>query len=91
MVKYLIKTWADFANGAAVDIYKNMAYMGTIVNSGRASAMVVATGMATEMGRIATALQEVKAEKTPLQKSINTLGRYIIFLVLGVPVRCWLR
>jgi Ca2+-transporting ATPase len=39
--------------------------------------------MATEMGRIATAIQDVKEEKTPLQKSINTLGNYIMILVLG--------
>ncbi|MFO7772624.1 MAG: HAD-IC family P-type ATPase [Dehalococcoidia bacterium] len=62
---------------------KNMVYMGTNVNSGRASAVVIATGMSTEMGKIATALQEVESEQTPLQKSINTLGRYIVFLVLG--------
>ncbi len=62
---------------------KNMAYMGTIINSGRASAVVTATGMSTEMGRIATALQEVEQEQTPLQKSIGTLGRYIIYVVLG--------
>jgi len=63
---------------------KNMVYMGTIVTSGRASAVVVATGMATEMGKIATAIQEVKEEKTPLQKSIQTLGNNIMFLVLGI-------
>jgi len=62
---------------------KNMVYMGTMVNTGRASAMVTATGMSTEMGRIATSLEEVESEQTPLQKSIATLGRYIIFLVLG--------
>ncbi|HEU65167.1 MAG TPA: HAD family hydrolase, partial [Chloroflexi bacterium] len=62
---------------------KNMVYMGTIINSGRASAVVTATGMSTEMGRIATSLQEVEPEQTPLQKSIGTLGRYIVFLVLG--------
>ena len=77
------KHTTNVSGEAALADRKNMVYMGTIINSGRASAVVVATGMATEMGRIATALQEVKAEKTPLQKSIDTLGRYIIFLVLG--------
>ncbi len=67
----------------AVADRKNMVYMGTIITNGRATAVVVSTGTATEMGKIATSLQEVKQEKTPLQKSINTLGHYIIYLVLG--------
>ena len=61
---------------------KNMVYMGTIVTSGRASAVVVNTGMETEIGKIAKAIQEVKPEKTPLQKSINKMGNYITVLVL---------
>ncbi len=63
---------------------KNLVYMGTIVTYGRATALVVTTGMSTEMGKIATGLQEVKPEKTPIQKSISKLSRYIIFLFLGV-------
>ncbi|MFC2065768.1 cation-translocating P-type ATPase [Chloroflexota bacterium] len=63
---------------------KNVVYMGTIVAYGRATAVVVRTGMSTEMGRIATGIQEVKPEKTPLQKSISKLSQYIIILFLGV-------
>ena len=63
---------------------KNLVYMGTIVTYGRATALVVTTGMSTEMGKIATGIQEVKPEKTPIQKSISKLSRYIIFLFLGV-------
>ena len=62
---------------------KNLAYMGTIVTYGRAEAAVISTGMSTEIGRIATALQEVKPEKTPLQKSIGKLSTYLVFLFLG--------
>jgi P-type Ca2+ transporter type 2C len=62
---------------------KNMVYMGTIITNGRASAVATATGMSTEMGKIAKALQEVKIEKTPLQKSIHSMGNYIIILVLS--------
>lgn len=65
---------------------KNMVYMGTIVTGGRATALVVATGMATEMGKIAMALQETREEKTPLQKSIHRMGHYITVLVLGTCV-----
>ena len=63
---------------------KNLVYMGTIITYGRATVLVVSTGMATEMGKIATGIQEVKPEKTPLQKSISKLSRYIIILFLGV-------
>ncbi len=63
---------------------KNLVYIGTIVTYGRATAMTVRTGMATELGKIATAIQEIKPEKTPLQESIGKLSRYIIILFLGV-------
>jgi len=65
---------------------KNMVFMGTVVTYGRATAVVVRTGMATEMGKIATGIREVKPEKTPLQKSISKLSRYIIGLFLGICV-----
>jgi len=63
---------------------KNLVFMGTIVTYGRATAVAVRTGMATEIGKIATGIQEVKPEKTPLQKSISKLSRYIVGLFLGV-------
>ncbi len=63
---------------------KNMVHSGTTVTYGRATAVVVHTGMQTAIGQIATAIQEIKPEKTPLQKSISRLSRYIIFIVLGI-------
>ena len=62
---------------------KNLLFMGTVISSGRATAVVVTTGMNTEIGRIAFAIRETKTEKTPLQRSISRLSRYILFLVLG--------
>jgi Ca2+-transporting ATPase len=62
---------------------KNMVFMGTVVAYGRATAVATETGMNTEMGKIATSIRDVKPEKTPVQKSISRLSRYLIILFLG--------
>jgi Ca2+-transporting ATPase len=62
----------------------NMLFMSTIITSGRATGVVVLTGMQTEIGRIATRLKEVKQEETPLQRNIKKLGHYLAFVFLGV-------
>jgi len=62
----------------------NTVFMGTIVTHGRAAAVVTATGMDTEIGKIAGQLEEVRPEPTPIQKSIGSLSRYIIAVVLGI-------
>ncbi|MEI6970286.1 MAG: cation-translocating P-type ATPase [bacterium] len=54
---------------------RNMAYMGTTVTFGRGLAVVVATGMSTELGSIATMLQAVHREPTPLQNKLEQLGK----------------
>ena len=63
---------------------KNMVYMGTIAAYGRATAVAVRTGMSTEIGKIASALQQVKPEETPLQKSISKMSQYIIALFIAI-------
>src|SRR5262245_11145273 len=52
----------------------NMAYAGTAVTYGRSRAIVVATGMQTEFGKIAAMLHTVKSSKTPLQNNLDKLG-----------------
>lgn len=74
--------------GAAKEIplgdRKNMVYMGSTVAYGRGRAVIVATGMQTEMGRIADALSQAQENRTPLQIKLGQLSKTLSWLVLGV-------
>ena len=65
---------------------KNMVYMGSTVVYGRGTAVITETGMQTEMGKIATALNETQQEETPLQQKLNELGKKLSYLVLIICV-----
>ena len=65
---------------------KNMCYMGSTVVYGRGTAVVAATGMKTEMGKIADALTTAKKELTPLQIKLNELSGILTKLVLAICV-----
>jgi len=56
---------------------KNMTYLGTSVTYGRGTGVVIATGMNTAVGEIATHLNTVISEETPLQKKLRELGKYL--------------
>lgn len=58
----------------------NMVYLGTFVASGKARALVAETGMQTELGKIASMIQEIGRETTPLQKKLEEFGKWIVYL-----------
>jgi len=64
----------------------NMVYAGTVVVYGKGKAVAVATGMKTEMGKIAEIVQEVKEEKTPLEKRTDQIGKILAYLCLSVAI-----
>ena len=65
---------------------RNMAYMGTIITQGRGLALVVSTGMNTELGKIADMIQAVKQEQTPLQRRLDSLGKTLALIGVGIAV-----
>ena len=65
---------------------RNLGFMGTLVTRGTAKAIVVRTGMATEMGNIASLIQSTEAMQTPLQHRLEQLGKILIGVALLLTV-----
>lgn len=68
---------------------KNMVYAGTAATYGRGRALIVATGMQTEFGKIAQLLQTVESSKTPLQQNLDKVGSVLAraaFVVVAIIV-----
>ncbi|MBZ0294619.1 MAG: cation-translocating P-type ATPase [Anaerolineae bacterium] len=83
----------DIAPLASADLplgdRRNMVYMGTSVTYGRGTALIVETGMQTQLGRIAELIQSVENEPTPLQRRMAEVGKVLLIaavIVMGIAV-----
>ena len=77
---------ADGSTDVPLGDRRNMAYMGSTVVYGRGAMVVCATGMDTEMGKIADALSRAQDGQTPLQIKLTQLSKILTWLVLGICV-----
>jgi len=68
----------------------NMIFSGTIITSGKGKAIVTGTGMQSEIGKIAKLIGEAEDEKTPLQKKLNQLGKWLGAITIAVAVTVFL-
>ncbi len=75
---------AILAKEASLGDRRNMVYMGTIAATGKGRALITATGMGTELGRIAGLLQQSDLEPTPLQRRLAEMGKVLVVLCLGI-------
>jgi Ca2+-transporting ATPase len=64
-------------SGRALAERRNMAYSGTTITMGRGELLVTDTGMSTEIGRIASLIQSVEEDRTPLQRRLDSLGKVL--------------
>ncbi len=71
---------------AVINDQKNMVFSGTLVTNGRGMCIVTATGMKTELGRIAHLLSDVEREDTPLQRQLNKFGKFVGVGVIAISV-----
>ena len=73
---------------------RNLVYAGATITRGRGAAVVVATGMITELGQVASLTREIKPPPTPLQETMRELTRWMVWVALGfsvvVPLSGWL-
>jgi Ca2+-transporting ATPase len=80
------KDIAPIAEEALLSDQENMIFSGTVATYGRGTAVVVATGMQTEMGHIAGMLKRTPAETTPLQKQLDRTGKLLGLSVIAIAI-----
>jgi Ca2+-transporting ATPase len=82
----VVKSTEVMTNDAVVADRKNMVYKGTVVTRGNARAVVTATGMDTELGKISALVESAKEEITPLHERLRKLSRKLIIMVLLIVI-----
>lgn len=80
------KSLGDRAAATPLAERGNLVFMGTAVTRGNGRALVVATGISTEFGRIAELLQQASSDQTPLQRRLDRVGHYLLWFCLGIVV-----
>nr|WP_297173101.1 cation-translocating P-type ATPase [uncultured Agathobaculum sp.] len=83
-----VEKTAEALGGGAVALgdRKNMVFSGSLVTYGRAVMVVTATGMQTEIGKIAALMNQTQQRKTPLQKSLDDFSRRLAIIILAICV-----
>ena len=76
----------DIQDDVALGDRCNMVFMGSLVTYGRGKVLVTATGMNTEMGRIATLMNDTKEKKTPLQVSLDSFSKKLATVIMIISV-----
>lgn len=84
------KKEGEITKEAALGDRHNMIFSGSLVTYGRASALVTATGMNTEMGKIAALMNDTREKKTPLQVSLDDFSKKLamVIMIISVMVFC---
>ena len=80
----IVKDVEAVSAGTVLAERKSMVYAGTVITSGRGQAVVVATGVETELGKIARLVSETKEEQTPLQVQLARLAKFLTVIFVTV-------
>ncbi|SMR54087.1 unnamed protein product [Zymoseptoria tritici ST99CH_1E4] len=77
-------TYSSSAGGIRLTDQTNIAFQGTLVRSGYGQGIVIGTGGDTEFGAISASLQEIESPRTPLQQSMDSLGKDLSYMSFGI-------
>ncbi len=78
------KEVTEYSKDLQLGDQRNMLFSGTIITEGKGKAIVVKTGMQSQIGNIAKMIEETEDEQTPLQKKLAKLGKTLTFLTIGI-------
>lgn len=82
----VIKKAGVVGKGAIVGDRSNMIHMGTVVTKGFGTVLITSTGSETQIGEIASLINEAQEDPTPLQLQMQQLGKFLSYLILGIAI-----